>query len=150
MIRQIFDIENKGTKTSLADIAKSWVELFPEEIRTGEFNFVAKRLCDVILNHQDSNERLLDSIALILVGKGLIHWDDTTNGRFKDLLHEQTARMLRQALESQEMKKYQKSADKLVVSQIRILLDRYERSFGQKEAASIMSTILESNHGNNR
>jgi hypothetical protein len=143
LLRETFDIDRKGAKASLTSIVQNWVKVFPPEVRSEAFDFVGKRFCEIILDHQDSDERLIDSIALILVGKGLIHWDDTTILRFKNKLFEQTTRMQNQFLGFESENEYEENVAKLLSSQIHSLFEQYANRVSEKEARAMMEKILE-------
>lgn len=144
LLRNTFDIDRAGTKVPLTSIVQNWVMMFPPEVRAEAFDFVGKRFCEIILAHQDSDERLIDSIALILVGKGLIHWDDTTYLRFKNKLFEQTTRMQNQFLGFESENDYEGNVAKLLSSQIHALYEQYANRVSEKEASAMLKMILES------
>ncbi|MBC8205592.1 MAG: hypothetical protein H8E68_00375 [Kiritimatiellaeota bacterium] len=144
LLRETFSQENATEKDSLVDIIQEWISIFPAEVQTDAFDFVGKRFCEIILNHKDSDERLIDAIALILVGKGLIHWDDTTFLRFKNKLSEQTVRMQNQFLNFQSAEDYEGNISKLLSFQARSLFEQCARNMGVKDARAIFKKIMES------
>jgi len=144
LLRETFDLRRGESEASLTDVIQNWISIFPAEVQSGAFDFVGKRFCEIIMSHKDSDERLIDSIALILVGKGLIHWDDTTYLRFKNKLFEQTVRMQNQFLNFQSSEDYEGNISKLLSFQARLLFEQSIHHLGERQTRSLFKQIVES------
>lgn len=102
VIRDAFLLSSKGN-IGLLDNAKNWASCFPEDFRVSVPDLVARRIFSLVTDYDDSDERFVDELALILVGKGVIHWDSGTFERFSEKLNDvisKTQRLLFQRTQS--------------------------------------------------
>lgn len=86
---------SKGSFLGPLKTAASWVSCFPDEFKSSVPDLVARRIFSLVQDYKDSDERFVDELALIFVGKGVIHWDTSTFNRFSEKLNELIAKMQR-------------------------------------------------------
>jgi hypothetical protein len=81
-IRSIFALNGKVPNGSLNEIACAWANCFSSAYRQGQQDLVAMRLFSNLDGQPEGDERFIESLALLLVGKTLIHWGGETYGQF--------------------------------------------------------------------
>ena len=82
-IRKTFTLVRTSGQESLFNVAKKWIQSFPRAIAAQQDDLVAYRLFSMLDQQFENDERFVEALCLLLVGKVLIHWDAETAGRFQ-------------------------------------------------------------------
>ena len=105
---------SKGSPLGPLETATSWCSCFPDEFKASVPDLVARRIFFLVRDYKDSDERFVDELALIFVGKGVIHWDTSTFNRFSEKLNELIAKMQRMIFQNPSDKGLNKGIQKLL------------------------------------
>ena len=143
LMRQLFAVDQPSAGKSLLSIAQDWGACFPLELKTQIPDLVARRLFMLIEQYQDVDERLVDDIALILVGRPVIQWESATYIRFEDKLTELVSRLNRNLIDG-AIGTNDPQALKVVKAQFESLCEKLCGIAGAKDANKILLKILES------
>lgn len=86
---------SKGNSHGPFKAAEWWVSCFPSDFKSSVPDLVARRIFSLVQDYKDTDERFVEELALIFIGKGVIHWDKSTFNRFSEKLNELIAKMQR-------------------------------------------------------
>ena len=133
-----------GSSTQVREAGKQWVNLLPENIEARLQDGVSKAIVQRFRMDYDNEEKLIDSLASLLIGKRIDDWDDSTVALFDRELRNAIRRIEDEALGSDEQGHGSSElAEGLIVARIRSLYHRLEQVSDPQTARKTISTILE-------
>ncbi|MFZ2418390.1 MAG: hypothetical protein WAW22_07725 [Smithellaceae bacterium] len=129
---------SKGSSLGPLKTAASWVSCFPDDFKSSVPDLVARRIFSLVQDYTDSDERFVDELALIFVGKGVIHWDTSTFNRFSEKLNELIAKMQRMIFQNPSAKGLNKGVQYLLKAEAeRLKLKMIDFGFSEEEIKKI-------------
>ena len=81
-VRQAIDLGSLSEQEPLASLGRRWVSCFPDELSKRLTDGIAKGILSRLGMGYDSNEKLLESLSSLLVGRSITRWDDATLAKF--------------------------------------------------------------------
>lgn len=115
---------SKGNSSGPLETAAAWVSCFPEEFKSSVPDLVARRIFSLVQDYEDSDERFVDELALIFIGKGVIHWDTSTFNRFSEKLNELIAKMKRMIFQNPSVNGINKGVQDLLKAEAKKLCSK--------------------------
>ena len=86
----IADSDNKSRK-NIRRLVRKWANQFPQNTTTDSMPAIARGLLTRMRMEYENDDLLIDSLSLLVVGKPISRWDDSTsvdfNNKFHDLVH---------------------------------------------------------------
>ena len=131
---------------SLAKVARMWAECFDETFINLLTNGTAKQLLTRMSMPYDSDAKLLDSLAVLMIGRPLRKWDDNAalmfERRVREAVHDVEEHALREA-DTHFREAVAKRLSALALRRIEEYADRLEALIGRREAVERLQEMIE-------
>lgn len=139
--------------SGIQELAQQWASYFPDEIAAAGLPSIARGLLSRMRMAYDDESLFVDSLALLVVGKPVEDWDDSTAIEFESRLQELTHKIETVALrmtagtdglgESQEIRE---GFSRLVTSRIKSLHAQLVQLVGRGQSRTILEELMEGEH----
>jgi hypothetical protein len=140
---------NISNITSVQALAKEWASSFKDSNITHALPGIAKGLINRMIMSYDNEEKFIDSLALLILGKSTDAWDDSKANEFESKLNELTRTIeshtiSKLAISSSKIKKgLHKGLSNIITTRIEEMVKQLTDITGENDTKKILSNILE-------
>lgn len=144
-----------GNELHIQRLAQDWAEHFPESVINAGMPSIARSFLTRIRMEYKDTASFLNSIALLMVGKGVEDWDDTTSINFESRVQELAHRIEEIAIKyvtSDRIHNIDAAFDGMssfLISRIENQISQLYQLIGEERAKRMISSMLESDTNGN-